>query len=138
MGCNRNLKKEIAVVLYSKRVMKIVHLDNSEFFRKLVRAFLIEKGIEYEGFEHATLALEALKDEEAGILMTSMFFAEMELDEFVKQVRALPRHIPIITLTSGTSNEQLLIIQQLHVDAHLLKTGPWQQQLSAFLDKHVT
>ena len=117
--------------------MKIIHIDNSEFFRKLMRLFLIKEGVEYESFDEANKALDMIKNDNNVIVVAGMYFAGMELADFVQEIRALPHYIPIIILTSGTASEDQKIIKNVTVDAYVEKTGAWEKSMTFYLDKWI-
>jgi DNA-binding response OmpR family regulator len=118
--------------------MKVVHLDNSEFFRRLMRIFLLKKDVECISCEEANDALEAIKTNNDVIVVAGTYFAGMDLVDFIKEIRALPRAIPIIILTAGTTSEDqqdLIGKLDVDVDAYVEKTGAWETAMSFYLNK---
>ncbi|MDR2808145.1 MAG: response regulator [Spirochaetaceae bacterium] len=118
--------------------MQVIHLDNSEFFRRLMRFFLIKKGVESKSFEEANQALDIIKNDKNVIVIAGTYFAGMSLIDFVKEIRALPYYVPILILTSGTASEdQHDLIQNIDVDAYIEKTGSWETSTAFYLDKWI-
>jgi CheY-like chemotaxis protein len=80
----------------------IIHVDNSEFFRRLVKTFLIEQGFLVESFSKGAKALEAI-DGDTDLIITGMSLSDMDGEDFIKKIIGSPYNIPIITLTSNQS-----------------------------------
>jgi two-component system cell cycle response regulator len=115
---------------------KIVHLDNSDFFRKLVRTFLSEQGYLVESVSHGTEALEIINSGEVGMIITGFSFSDMNGSAFIKRVIGYPDTIPIIALTSDQSLETEHFLNELGVKARILKSGAWQEQLLPLVNQY--
>lgn len=115
---------------------KIIHVENSDFFRKLVRTFLSERGFLVESFNHGSAALEAINTGEVGLIITGLSFSDMEGSEFIKRAIGYPHNIPIIALTSTQDPETEHLLYELGIKARVLKSGIWQEQLLPLIDQY--
>ncbi|MDR2397185.1 MAG: response regulator [Spirochaetaceae bacterium] len=114
-------------------MQKIIHVDNSDFFRKLMKVFLMEQGFEGTYFSHGLDALEALEKEDVSMLITGMALSDMDGKEFIKRVYASSYTGPIIVLTSNDSEEEQQALEHEGVKACIAKTGAWQEKLLPYL-----
>ena len=108
---------------------KIIHLDNSDFFRKFVKTFLSEQGFLVEGFSHGSDALKALDHGDVGLIITGLSFADMKGSDFIKSAAGFPHNIPIIALTSTQDPDTEQTLYAMGIKALVLKSGSWQEQL---------
>ncbi|MDR0525448.1 MAG: response regulator [Spirochaetaceae bacterium] len=107
----------------------IIHVDNSEFFRKLVKTFLGEHGFEVESFDNAEEALGQVSAGQVGLIITGLSFSDMDGNEFIKRIIGYPYIIPIIALTSSQSPQIEYEARRLGVKGWIHKSSAWQEQL---------
>ncbi|MDR1957342.1 MAG: response regulator [Treponema sp.] len=107
----------------------IVHVDNSEFFRKLMKTFFTEQGFLGESFSHGAEALKVICRGDASVVITGMALADMDGIEFIKRIDTSSYTGPIIVLTSNASKDEQLAQEALGVKVHILKSGSWQEEL---------
>lgn len=115
----------------------VVHLDSSGFLRKLMRMFLNERGIESEGYDKGADVLDRIKTGDISLIIAGTFFSDMTGFAFLKRLMLSPYKVPIIILTSNTSHQQQLIMKSLGVEAIVIKSGHWQDELFPYILKHV-
>ena len=111
----------------------VIHVDNSEFFRKLMRSFLSEKGLECESFEKGEDAVNAVADGRASFVITGLELPDMSGEEFLKRLITLPKKTPIIAVTSNDEAVKQKRIEALGVKAIVLKSNDWKAELGKIL-----
>ena len=111
----------------------VIHVDNSEFFRKLMRSFLSEKGLECESFERGEDAVKAVADGKATFVITGLELPDMSGAEILKRLITLPHKIPIIVVTSSDEAAKHKRLEALGVKAVILKSDDWKTELGKLL-----
>ena len=112
---------------------KIIHIDNSEFFRKLVKAYVQEEGFEIESFESAQDASIALSSGIVDMVIMGLTFADIEGEEFLDRILESFTG-PVIVISSSVAEvkkEKDLIVKGA-TDA-FDKSGPWKERLKPHL-----
>ena len=107
---------------------KVIHIDNSEIFRKLVKIFLTEQGFFVESYGFANQALEAIGDD-TGIIISGLVFPDMSGEDFIKSAVKNVHNIPIVALTSTTDPQKQQMLVDLGVKKRIQKSGDWQKEL---------
>ena len=108
---------------------RIVHVDNSEFFRKLMKTFLSELGHEAESFAGGKDAAAAVKAGKIDCAITSMQLADMSGEEFIKRLADSPQAVPVMVVTSSNDEAQHKRLGALGVKAIIQKSGDWKGEL---------
>ena len=111
---------------------KIIHVDNSEFFRKLVKSFLQGEGFEVEGFDNAQDANMAIGTEIVDMVIMGLTFADIEGEEFLIKVVEIFAG-PIIVISSSVDNKKEEELLELGAKAAISKSGPWKEDLKPYL-----
>jgi len=111
----------------------VIHVDNSEFFRKLMRSFLVEKGLECESFEKGEDAVNAVADGRASFVITGLELSDMSGEEFLKRLMTQPQKTPVIAVTSSDIEAKHKRIEALGVKAIILKSDDWKAALEKIL-----
>ena len=112
---------------------KIIHADNSGFFRRLMRSFLEAQGFEVESFDSAQEANMVIGAGAADIVITGLAFPDMDGEEFISRVRESFAG-PIIVVSSSIDNQDKYErLVDLGIRAMVLKSGPWKENLKPFL-----
>ena len=111
----------------------IIHVDNSEFFRKLMKTFLTEIGLDSESFERGVDAMEAVKAGKANCIITGLSLADMSGEEFVKLLTVSNQAVAVIVVTSSDDDAQDTRLKALKVRAIIRKSGDWKEELSRIL-----
>jgi two-component system cell cycle response regulator len=115
---------------------KIIHVENSDFFRKVVKTFLSEQGFWVESFNHGATALAALDTGEVGLIITGLSFPDMEGVEFIKRAAGHSACIPVIVLTSTQDPETDRLLHELGIKARVLKLGNWKAEIIPLIDRY--
>ena len=111
----------------------VIHVDNSEFFRKMMRSFLSEKGLECESFEKGEDAVNAVADGRATFVITGLELPDMSGEEILKRLMTLPHKTPIIVLTSSDEAAKHKRLEALGVKAIIMKSDDWKAELGKIL-----
>ena len=111
----------------------VVHVDNSEFFRKLMKSFLSEKGLECESFEKGEDAISAVADSRVSFIITGMELADMTGEELLKRLMVLPHKTPVVVVTSSDDPAKHKRAQALGAKAIVKKTDDWKAVLGKLL-----
>ena len=111
----------------------IIHVDNSDFFRKLMRTFMAEMGQELESFENGADAIEAVKSGKANCVITGLELSDMRGDEFIKRLQVAAQSLPVIVVTSKENDADEKRLKALGVKAIVQKSGDWQKELKKYM-----
>jgi len=111
----------------------VIHADNSEFFRKLMKTFMSEKGLELESFDTGEDAVNAVAQGKASFVITGLSLADMSGEEFLKRLMTLPQKTPIIVVTSSDETAKHKRLEALGVKAIILKSDDWKKELTHIL-----
>ena len=112
---------------------RIVHVDNSEFFRKLMKTFLSELGHESMSLARGEDAVSEVKAGSADWVITGMSLADMGGEEFIKRLAVSDRSAPVIVVTSSDEKTQYKRLNALGVKAIIQKSGDWKSDLAEIL-----
>ncbi|MCL2070472.1 MAG: response regulator [Treponema sp.] len=111
---------------------KVIHVDNSEFFRKQVVSFLSSEKIEVESFDSAQDAGMVIAGGGADMVIMGLTFADIEGEEFLsKAVEAFAG--PVIVLSSSVGEAKKLTA--LGAKAVIDKSGSWKEELKPHLSE---
>ena len=113
---------------------RVIHADNSEFFRKLMRTFLSEMGLESESFERGEDVINAVNAGNVSFVITGLALTDMSGEELIKRIIASSHPVPVITVTSNDEASQAKRLSALGVKANILKSGNWKNDLRNILD----
>jgi two-component system cell cycle response regulator len=109
---------------------RILHVDNSEFFRKGMKALLSELACETVSFERGEDAINAIKAGGVSGIIMGLELADMSGEEFIKRltvsVDSLP---PIIVVTSDEEDTRVKRLDVLGVGAVIRKTENWKDKI---------
>ena len=108
----------------------VIHADNSEFFRKQMKTWLSETGLEHESFASGQEAVDAVADGRAAFVITGMELCDMGGEELIKRLMVLPQKPPVLVVTSNEDPQQHERLYALGVKAIILKSGEWKAELS--------
>ena len=111
---------------------RIIHVDNSQFFRKIMKIFLAELGLESEGFSHGEDALKAVKADEISCLITGLELPDMRGEQLIEQIQASGRSMTIIAVTASGDEERVKELEALGVKATIQKAGDWKEKLRVY------
>jgi len=111
---------------------KIIHADNSVFFRKLMRIFLQKEGFEVESFESAQEANLALYGGVVDMFIMGLSFTDMDGGELLKKAADFYSG-PIIVVSSSMDKEKEESLIAQGARAVIIKSGSWQDDLKPHL-----
>jgi DNA-binding response OmpR family regulator len=112
---------------------QVAHIDNSGFFRKMMKMFLKEMGYESEDYEKGKDAIYGLRDKRLACIITGLELSDMSGEELIKQLKICSQPMSIIAVTSTTEEERIKHLQALGVLAVIQKTGNWKEELRKLL-----
>jgi len=111
---------------------KIIHVDNSQFFRKQMKIFLESEGFEVESYDSALEASFAIGGGLADMVIMGLAFAGIDGEVFLKRaVQSFDG--PIIVVSSSTDERITNQLLSLGARAALSKLGSWKQELKPYL-----
>jgi len=111
----------------------VIHADNSEFFRKLMKTFMAEKGLELESFDKGEEAVQAVSEGKASFVISGLSLADMSGEEFLKRLMILPQKTPVIVVTSSDETVKHKRLEALGVKSIILKSDDWKSELTKIL-----
>jgi DNA-binding NtrC family response regulator len=113
-------------------VKTVIHIDNSEFFRKIMRTFLAQEGFEVESFDNAEDAGMAISGGLASMVISGLAIAGMEAEDFIRRTREVYAG-PLVVISSSLDPQRESALRALGVKAAINKSGPWQEALKTEL-----
>lgn len=115
--------------------IEILHLDNSEFFRKIMKSFLLEKGFGVKSTDNGDEALNLIKTKQCNVIIMGMTFADMDGISFIKTVLSLHSNIPVIVVSSNDAEDEKEKLLALGIKAYVMKSEKWQEKLYPILQE---
>jgi len=110
----------------------IIHVDNSGFFRKIMKAFLSELGLESESFDHGKEALAVLEAGNTSCVITGLELPDMKGEDFIDQIAALANPVSIIVFSAITDEDRIKHLETKGVVGIVEKTSNWKEELKKF------
>ena len=107
----------------------IIHVDNSEFFRKQVKTFLSESGHYSESYASGEEAMKAVEAGKVNCVITGLILSDMSGEELMKRLAVSPKTVVKIVVTSSTDEAQHKRLEALGVKAIIQKSGDWKSEL---------
>jgi DNA-binding NarL/FixJ family response regulator len=107
----------------------VIHVDNSKFFRKMMKVFLGELGLECEGFERGEDALDAALSEKVSCMITGLELPDMSGEELIRRVTISAPPMTIIAVTSSTNDDRIYRLNGMGVKGVIQKGGDWKEKL---------
>ena len=111
---------------------QIIHVDNSGFFRKIMKAFLSELGFQSESYESGSEALAAAQDEETRCVITALEFPDMKGEAFIRELSLLEKKVSIIVFSANTDEDRMAYLESMGVLGIVQKTSNWKEELRKF------
>ena len=111
----------------------IIHIDNSEFFRKQVKTFLSEKGLESESFSRGEDVMKAVDAGNVNCVVTGLSLADMSGEELIKRLAVSPKTVVKIVVTSSSDETQYKRLEALGVKTIIQKSGDWKSDLGKII-----
>jgi len=112
--------------------MNVVHVDNSGFFRKVMKSFLNELGVDSEDFSRGEDVLDAVGNHSVSCVITGLELPDMRGEELIRQLLFSGHSMTIIAVTSSTNDERVQTLAELGVKATIQKGGNWKEKLREY------
>ncbi|MDR2898593.1 MAG: response regulator [Spirochaetaceae bacterium] len=112
---------------------KIIHADNSEFFRKQMKTFLIEQGYTVESCNSGEEVLDVVNTGDAALVLTGLTLFDMDGEELIKKIATSRHTVPVIAVTASDTEMKRMKLSALGVKAMISKNGSWQEDLLPYL-----
>jgi len=112
--------------------MNVIHVDNSGFFRKVMKAFLKELGVDSEDFSCGEDVLDAVGNHKVSCVITGLELPDMRGEELIRQLLFSGHSMTIIAVTSSTNDERAQTLADLGVKATIQKGGDWKEKLREY------
>jgi len=112
--------------------MYVIHADNSGFFRKVLKIFLAELGVDSDGFEKGDDVLNEVGNRKVSCVITGLELADMTGEELIRQLQYSGHLMTIIAVTSSVNDERIKTLEELGVKATIQKGGNWKEKLREY------
>jgi FixJ family two-component response regulator len=112
--------------------INVVHVDNSAFFRKVMKIFLNELGIESEGYDRGEDVLDAVGTRKVSCVITGLELVDMSGEELIRQLLYAGHSMTIIAVTSSSNDERTQTLTELGVKGTIQKGGNWKEKLREY------
>jgi DNA-binding response OmpR family regulator len=112
--------------------MFAVHVDNSKFFRKVMKTFLGELGVESESFERGEEVLDEVGTRKVSCVITGLELPDMNGEELIRQLLFSGHSMTIIAVTSSDDEDRIRSLDMLGVKATIQKGGDWKEKLREY------
>jgi len=112
--------------------MNVIHVDNSGFFRKVMKVFLNELGVESESYDRGEAVLDAVGNRKVSCVITGLELADMSGEELISQLLYSGHSMTIIAVTSSVNDERSQHLADLGVKATIQKGGNWKEKLREY------
>ncbi|MDR2534605.1 MAG: response regulator [Treponema sp.] len=119
-------------------MQKIIHVDNSAFFRKVVKNFLTERGFLIENYSQGGDALDLICCGQVSLVLTGLSFSDMDGEVFIQKALEYVPELPIIAITSTQDQELEERLYDLGIKGRVLKSGAWKEQLIPMLNRFLS
>jgi FixJ family two-component response regulator len=112
--------------------MYVVHVDNSGFFRKVMKFFLAELGLECQSLDRGEDVLDAVESHKVGCVITGLELMDMSGEDLIKRLLFASYAMTIIAVTSSADEERAQRLDELGVKATIQKGGNWKEKLREY------
>ena len=112
--------------------MNVIHVDNSGFFRKVMKIFLTELGLECKSYDRGEDVLDAVESHKVGCVITGLELVDMSGEELIKRLLFASYSMTIISVTSSSNEERVQRLAELGVKATIRKGGDWKEKLREY------
>jgi len=112
--------------------MYVVHADNSSFFRKVIKVFLAELGVDSDGFESGDDVLNEVGNRKVSCVITGLELSDMTGEELIRQLQYSGHSMTIIAVTSSGNDDRKRNLEAMGVKATIQKGGNWKEKLREY------
>ena len=110
----------------------IIHVDNSKFFRKAMKFFLSELGLDSVDFERGADALTAVRGGRVSCLITGLELPDMKGEELIVRLGSSAQAMTIIAVTASGDDDRTRLLAAMGVKAIIQKGGDWKEKLREY------
>jgi FixJ family two-component response regulator len=114
-------------------MVSVIHVDNSGFFRKVMKAFLAGLGMSCESYELGEDVLDAVSTHKVSCVITGLELQDMSGEELIKQLLFSAHPMTIIAVTAIGDEERIERLASLGVKATIQKGSNWKEKLREYL-----
>jgi DNA-binding NarL/FixJ family response regulator len=107
----------------------VIHIDNSKFFRKMMKVFLTELGLESTDYENGEDALDAVLSKRISCIITGLELPDMTGEELIRRVTISAPPMTIIAVTGSSDEERIYRLHGMGVKGVIQKGGDWKEKL---------
>jgi len=112
--------------------MYVIHVDNSGFFCKVMKAFLRELGVESDHYNRGNEVLDIIGTRKVSCVITSLELADMTGEEFIRQLLFCGQTMTIIAVTGSDNDVRVQKLAELGVETTIQKGGNWKEKLREY------
>jgi FixJ family two-component response regulator len=112
--------------------MNVIHVDNSGFFRKVMKAFFSELGIQSESFDKGEDVLDMVEAGKVSCVITGLELVDMSGEDLIRQLSFTGHPMTIIAVTASENDERIARLEFLGVKATIQKGGNWKEKLREY------
>jgi FixJ family two-component response regulator len=112
--------------------MYVIHVDNSVFFCKVMKTFLLELGVDSDSYNRGEDVLDIIGTRKVSCVITGLELADMSGEEFIKQLLFSGHSMTIIAVTGSENDVRVQRLSDLGVRATIQKGGNWKEKLREY------
>jgi len=113
-------------------MISVIHVDNSGFFRKVMKIFLSELGISAESYDRGEDVLDAVESHRVSCVITGLELLDMSGEDLIKKLLFATHAMTIIAVTSSEDEVRIQRLAELGVKATIQKGGDWKEKLREY------
>jgi FixJ family two-component response regulator len=114
-------------------MISVIHVDNSGFFRKVMKVFLAELGMSCDSYELGEDVLDAIETHKVSCVITGLELPDMSGEELIRRLLFTGHPMTIIAVTSSGDEERICRLSDLGVKTTIQKGGNWKEKLREYL-----
>ncbi|MDR2718400.1 MAG: response regulator [Treponema sp.] len=114
-------------------MINVIHVDNSGFFRKVMKVFLTELGFFCESFDRGEDVLDAVETRKVSCVITGLELLDMTGEDLIKKLLFAGHPMTIIAVTSSGDEVRIQRLTELGVKATIQKGSDWKEKLREYL-----
>jgi FixJ family two-component response regulator len=107
----------------------VIHVDNSKFFRKMMKIFLTELGLESADYERGEDVLDAVLNGRISCMITGLELPDMSGEELIRRVSLSSPHMTMIAVTGSHDEDRIYRLYGMGVKGIIQKGGDWKEKL---------